>query len=98
MTYQLPAGSYPKNWISPPDPLPERQVAVQLIGGIEIHFEKSMDPYDRDHVFEAIDEVLKEVKRLSEKYGAVMELKFDIDSLEDWDVYPEYVPEEKETA
>ena len=96
MTYQIPSGAYPRNWTSPPDPLPERQVAVQLMGGMEIHFEKSMDPYDEDHVRDAMYEVLKEVSEIAVQKGVCMSIQFDIDSLEDWDVYPEYLPEEME--
>jgi hypothetical protein len=96
MTYQIPAGAYPKHWISPPGPPEEREVTVQLYGGMELHFEKSMDPYDQEEIRDAVNEVLSEIKRLSEKHGVVIELEFDDHSIEEWDVYPEHVAEEME--
>jgi sugar phosphate isomerase/epimerase len=96
MTYQIPRGAYPKNWTSSPDPPKEREVCVELIAGMEIHFEKSMDPYVRDEVRDATYEVLNEVVELAKKKGVVLALEIDIDAIERWYVYPEHLPAEME--
>jgi hypothetical protein len=97
MTYQIPPGAYPKHWTSPPDPPNERAVEVDLnILSLTVRYEASMDPYDWDQVEEKTKEKLNEVVNLAKARGIVFDLLLDIDSIENWDVYPEHLPEEME--
>jgi hypothetical protein len=89
MTYQIPPGAYPRNWTSPPDPLPERAVDATVSVRVQIHLEASMDPYDEGEVTEVIQEQLGHIAEFATEKGFCFDLKFHEVHLDEYEICPE---------